>query len=173
MTVMKKYIPNILTTVRIGCSFCIIFSEASSFVFIVFYVIAGFSDMLDGFTARHFDAGTAFGEKYDSFADIIFIGVCLLKLLPLFPLPLWSMIWVGLIAVIKLTNLLFSYAYHRKKLFLHTIANKVTGAMLFITPIVLVWVSINYVIPVVCTVATFAAVQEGHLIRTGKTEVSK
>lgn len=129
--------------------------------------------MLDGFTARHFDVVTAFGEKYDSLADIVFIGICLFKLLPAFHLPLWSVIWIGLIAVVKVVNLLLSYAYHRNKLFLHTIANKVTGAMLFIMPLALVWVSINYVLPSVCAVATFAAVQEGQFIKAGKTEVSK
>jgi hypothetical protein len=54
--------------------------------------------------------------------------------------------------------------------FLHTIANKVTGAMLFLTPLTLIWIPINHVLPVVCAVATFAAIQEGHLIRKEKTQ---
>ena len=73
-----------------------------------------------------------------------------------------------MIVVIKMVTLLFSYAYHRNKLFLHTIANKVTGAMIFLTPLALIWIPINYVLSVVCSVATFAAIQEGHLIRTEK-----
>ena len=42
--------------------------------------------------------------------------------------------------------------------------------MLFFTPLVLIWIKVDYVLPVVCTVATFAAIQEGHYIRTRKTE---
>ena len=58
----------------------------------------------------------------------------------------------------------------QKQAVLHTIANKNTGAMLFFTPLVLIWIKVDYVLPVVCTVATFAAIQEGHYIRTRKTE---
>ena len=170
---MRRQIPNILTTIRIVCSILLLVCKPLSAAFIRLYIAAGVSDMLDGFTARRFDAATVFGEKYDSLADIIFIGVCLLKLIPIFSLSLWGVIWIGLIAVIKVTNLMFSYANHRKKLFLHTIANKITGAMLFLAPLALILVPINYALPVVCTVATFAAIQEGHFIRTEKTEVSK
>lgn len=165
---MCRQIPNILTTIRIVCSILLLICKPLSVTFVWLYVAAGVSDMLDGFTARHFDAVTVFGEKYDSVADIIFVGVCLLKLLPEFHLLLWSIIWVVLIAVIKMVTLLFSYARHRNKLFLHTIANKVTGAILFLTPLALIWIPINYVLPVVCAVATFAAIQEGHLIRKEK-----
>lgn len=167
---MRRQIPNILTTIRIICSILLLVCKPLSVTFVWLYVAAGVSDMLDGFTARQFDAVTVFGEKYDSLADIIFIGVCLLKLIPSFYLPLWSVVWIGLIAVIKMVTLLFSYACHRNKLFLHTIANKVTGAMLFLTPLALIWIPINYVLSVVCAVATFAAVQEGHLIRKEKAQ---
>lgn len=170
---MRRHLPNILTSIRILSSLSLLACHPLSAAFIWLYIVAGISDVLDGITARHFDAVSSFGEKYDSFADIIFIGVCLLKLLPTFHLELWSIIWIGLIAVIKGINLLCSYTYHRNKLFLHTIANKLTGAMLFLTPLVLVWIPIDYVLPVVCVVATFAAVQEGHFIRTGKTAESK
>ncbi|MDO4556199.1 MAG: phosphatidylglycerophosphate synthase, partial [Lachnospiraceae bacterium] len=118
----------------------------------------------------HFHAVSSFGEKYDSLADIIFVGVCLLKILPVIHLPQWAILWIVLIAVIKAINLWSSHVYHRNKLFLHTIANKITGAMLFLTPLVLIWIQLDYVLPVVCTMATFAAIQEGHYIRTGKTE---
>ena len=170
---MRRQIPNILTTIRILCSLSLLACQPLSVLFIVLYITAGVSDMMDGVAARYFNAVTPFGEKYDSLADIFFVGVSLLKLLPMFTLPLWSIIWIGLIAVIKAANLLFSYVYHRKKLFLHTIANKITGAMLFLTPLVLVWLSINDVLPVVCAMATFSAIQESHFMRTGKTDVSK
>ena len=140
---MCRQIPNVLTTIRIVCSILLLICKPLSVTFVWLYVAAGVSDMLDGFTARQFDAVTVFGEKYDSLADIIFVGVCLLKLLPAFHLQLWSVVWIGLIAAIKMLTLLFSYACHRNKLFLHTIANKVTGAMLFLTPLTLIWIPIK------------------------------
>ncbi len=114
---MCRQIPNILTTIRIVCSILLLICKPLSVTFVWLYVAAGVSDMLDGFTARQFDAVTVFGEKYDSLADIIFVGVCLLKLLPAFHLQLWSVVWIGLIAAIKMLTLLFSYACHRNKLF--------------------------------------------------------
>ena len=50
----------------------------------------------------------------------------------------------------------------------HTTMNKVTGVLLFMLPLTLT------IVPIICTgiptcsVATFAAVQEGYFIRTGK-----
>ncbi|MDO4555386.1 MAG: CDP-alcohol phosphatidyltransferase family protein, partial [Lachnospiraceae bacterium] len=125
---MRKQIPNILTSIRILCSILLLICQPFSSTFTWLYIFAGISDMLDGFTARHFHAVSSFGEKYDSLADVLFIGVCLLKLLPAIHLPLWGILWIALIAAIKAFNLWFSHAYHRNKLFLHTIANKITGA---------------------------------------------
>jgi CDP-diacylglycerol--glycerol-3-phosphate 3-phosphatidyltransferase len=44
--------------------------------------------------------------------------------------------------------------------------NKATGAMLFLMPLTIPAVPLKYSAIVVCTVATFAAIQEGHFIRT-------
>lgn len=165
---MRRQLPNILTTIRILCSISLLACQPLSAAFILIYISAGITDILDGITARYFHAVTPFGEKYDSLADIIFIAVCLFKLLPIFHLQVWGIAWICLIAVIKGTNLLMSYICHRKKLFLHTIANKITGGMLFLTPLLLVWMNMNYILPVVCTVATFSAVQEGYYIKNRK-----
>ncbi|MCR4837632.1 MAG: hypothetical protein K5897_01695 [Eubacterium sp.] len=46
--------------------------------------------------------------------------------------------------------------------------NKVTGGLLFILPLILSIIPIIYTGITICSVATFAAIQEGHFIRTGK-----
>ena len=57
----------------------------------------------------------------------------------------------------------------RKKLVvLHTVMNKVTGVLLFLLPLTFSLVNVEYSGAAVCVVATFAAIQEGHLIRTGE-----
>ena len=50
----------------------------------------------------------------------------------------------------------------------HTTMNKVTGELLFMLPLTLTIVPIIYTVIPTCSVATFAAVQEGHFIRPGK-----
>ena len=49
--------------------------------------------------------------------------------------------------------------------------NKVTGILLFLLPLTLPVVELKYSAPLVCTVATFAAIQEGHYIRTGRDDL--
>lgn len=172
MTTIKKQIPNILTTLRIVCSLGIIFCEPLSLEFIILYIISGITDMLDGFAARKLNAVSFFGERYDSVADVLFIGICLFKILPVLNLKIWNIVWIVLIAAIKGSNVIFSYLYHRKKRFLHSTANKITGFMLFLSPLLIVWFPMEYVILCLCLISTFAAVQEGHYIRTGKMEDS-
>ena len=45
--------------------------------------------------------------------------------------------------------------------------NKVTGALLFVLPLTIPLIEPSHSAIVVCAIATFAAIQEGHLIRTG------
>jgi CDP-diacylglycerol--glycerol-3-phosphate 3-phosphatidyltransferase len=44
--------------------------------------------------------------------------------------------------------------------------NKATGALLFLMPLTIPTVGLKYSAVVVCAAATFAAIQEGHFIRT-------
>ena len=46
----------------------------------------------------------------------------------------------------------------------HTIMNKITGFLLFLMPLTLSLVELKYSAIVVCSVATFAAIQEGGYI---------
>ena len=46
-----------------------------------------------------------------------------------------------------------------------------TGALFFVLPLTLPFINLKYSALAVCFIATFAAIQEGHFIRTGK-EVS-
>ena len=50
----------------------------------------------------------------------------------------------------------------------HTTMNKVTGVLLFTLPLTLSIVSLIYTGIPICSVATFATIQEGYFIRTGK-----
>lgn len=52
----------------------------------------------------------------------------------------------------------------------HTVANKITGLLVFLLPLTMAVVELRYSALVVCMVATFAAIQEGHIIRIGKVE---
>lgn len=124
--------------------------------------------MIDGTVARKTDTVSEFGSRLDTIADIIFVAVCLIKLLPTLTISVWLWIWIGAIAVIKAINVILGYIVQKKFVSEHTIINKITGAILFIFPLTLSFINLNYSVSVICIIATFAAIHEGHLIITNK-----
>ena len=72
---------------------------------------------------------------------------------------------IGLIAMVKIVNAISSYVVNHRIEFLHTKANKLTGFLLFIG---MMTIGQSYFIPVawiIASIALFAAIQEGQLIR--------
>ena len=96
------------------------------------------------------------------------VVVCLIKLLPILRIPAWLYGWIGIIALIKVANIISGFTAQKKLVTVHSVMNKATGALLFLMPLTIPAVSLKYSAIVVCAVATFAAIQEGHLIRTGR-----
>ena len=158
---------NVITSIRIVCSITLLFFPALSPVFYALYITAGISDMADGLVARKTNTVSEFGSKLDTAADLVMVAACLIKLIPVINLPIWLIIWTIVIAVIKAVNLISGYVMRKEIVVLHTLMNKVTGLLLFVLPLTLSFIDLRYSGAVVCTVATFAAIQEGHLIRTG------
>lgn len=158
---------NGITGIRIVCSIALLFCPAFSPAFYTLYIIAGVSDMIDGTVARKMGTVSEFGSRLDTMADFILVIACLIKLLPVLHVPTWLIIWIIIIAVIKAINLVSGYVLRRNIVALHTVMNRVTGILLFALPLTLSFIHLNYSGAIVCAVATFAAIQEGHLIRTG------
>ena len=92
---------NTITFLRIAVSIVLLFCPVFSPAFYVFYIVAGVSDMLDGFVARKTNTANRFGARLDTIADFVLVVVCLIKLLPILSIPAWLYIWIGIIALIK------------------------------------------------------------------------
>ena len=153
---------NLITGCRIACSIALLFPPAFSPVFFVLYLLAGLTDMIDGTVARKTNTVSEFGSRLDSAADFLFVAVCLGKLLPVLEVPPWLWAWIAVIAGIKLVNAVSGWVVQKKIVTAHTIMNKITGFLLFLLPLTFShWPRAAIV---VCTVATFAAIQEGHFI---------
>lgn len=159
---------NLITSCRILLSLLLLFFPALSPGFYGLYLAAGLSDMLDGFVARRTNSASPLGAKLDSMADVVFLSVCLIKLLPVLALPVWLWGWVGLIALLRLVNVVSGFVRRKKLVLLHTRANKLTGALLFLLPLSLGFLNIAYTAVPLCALASFAAIQAGHFIRTGR-----
>ena len=158
-------LPNAITAVRILCSAAILFCNALSPTFFAMYVIAGVSDIADGWVARRTNTASEFGSKFDTAADAVFVIVCLIKLIPVIGIPVWLIVWTGIIACIKIFKIVSVYAERRQFVAIHSATNKVAGALLFALPLTLAVIDIKYSAPIVCTFATLAAIDESRRIR--------
>ena len=158
---MTKHIANILTSSRILGSVLLLFFPAFSTVFYITYLFCGFTDMIDGTIARKTNSTSELGANIDTAADLMFVTVSLIKLLPAMNIPVWLWIWCAVIAMIKTGNILWGYISGKQFISLHTTMNKITGLLLFLLPLTLSFVEIKYSSIIVCSIATFAAIQEG------------
>ena len=157
---MKKHIANIITGSRIAFSLPLLFIPLSSAWFYVFYLLCGVSDMVDGTVARRTNSASEFGARLDTVSDFVFMSVALIKFLPHLHIPIWLWIWIGIIAMIKLGNAALGFVRTKKLISPHTALNKITGLLLFFLPMTLGFVDLTYTLPIVCTVATVAAIHE-------------
>ena len=158
---------NFITSVRVICSLVLLFCMPLSLPFYAFYTSAGLSDIFDGLIARKTNTSTQFGAKLDTLADIVFAAVILIKLLPILELPLWVIGWVGVITLIKLVNIVIGFVRRHTLTAVHSVINKVTGALLFILPFTVPIINIRYTAPLVCAVATVAAILESRTVIIG------
>lgn len=162
-----KHLPNAITALRFLGAIGLLFLDVKATAFWVIYFVCGVSDMLDGYLARKLHCESKTGALLDSLADLVFVICCCYKLIPLLVFPKWLWIWAGAIVAIKVINQICALVMYKKCFFPHTIANKVTGVLLFVgVPLTFFLGSIIPVI-VIAVFATFAAVQEGHFIRSG------
>lgn len=158
---MAKHIANILTGCRILGSILLLFFPVFSAAFYTIYLFCGFSDMVDGTIARKTNSISKFGSQLDTVADLFFVVISLFRLLPAIHIPGWLWIWSGVIASIKISNIIWGYVSKKQFISLHTIMNKTTGLLLFLLPLTVSFVEPQYTAIVVCSVATFSAIQEG------------
>ena len=129
-------------------------------LFFVIYFLCGFSDVLDGFIARKTNTQSQLGAKLDSIADFILFAVITVSII----------IWMGSkikyflpiilgIAIVRSFSVIFAaFRYHTFAM-LHTWGNKITGFMLFITPLFLLMDRIE-IAWIVCSVALLSALEE-------------
>lgn len=119
------HLPNLITSVRLFSALLLLAltvgaREVAAGFFLVLFVSAGISDMLDGYLARRFNWCTEFGARLDSISDLSLYIAGATFLLSYFGRqlsPVWYLIELG--ALLQVFHLVFSYfrlgefpAYH-------------------------------------------------------------
>ena len=157
---MKKHIANIITGSRMVLNLPLLFIPLTSAWFYALYLLCGLSDMIDGTVARKTNSASEFGARLDTVSDFVFMSVALIRFVPHLHVPIWLWIWIGIIAMIKLGNAVLGLVRAKKLISPHTVLNKVTGLLLFLLPVTISFVDLTYTLPIVCTIATVAAMHE-------------
>lgn len=115
---MIKYIPNILTSIRIiSIPFIIVLFTLNKIeLAIIIAIITAITDCFDGYIARKFNVESEFGAKLDAVSDKFFAIGLLITLSIRFKLLLINL---SLEIVISIINLYFHFKYGaRKSLFI-------------------------------------------------------
>ena len=161
--------PNLISSARMVGAMCLLLLDFTPQILSGFwgiYTICGVSDIADGYLARKLKSETKAGALLDSVADLVFVVCCAVKLIPLLNLPQWMWIWIGVIAAIKVINQMSALVVRRRLVFPHTLANKLSGLFLFVSVPLFVCLELSLPLYGVAGLATFAAIQEGHIIRS-------
>jgi len=156
---------NVLTGIRILCGLLLLCFPAFSGGFYLFYLLGGLSDAIDGTVARRTGTASDFGSKFDTAADFVFAAAAAGKILPALSVPAWLIVWIVLIALLKIGCHLAGYVKYHKFRTVHSVLNRVCGGTAFVVPLLLgsgaVWQAKAAAVIAVCIFATVTAIAEG------------
>lgn len=113
-----KYLPNALTLFRLGLIFPFVIYLYHREYLAAFYifVLAGFTDGLDGWLARHFHWQSFFGSFVDPMADKLLVAASFISLALIGSLPWWLVVLVFLRDFTISMGILAWYWFIRRKL---------------------------------------------------------
>ena len=165
----QKNLPNLLSFARMLFALALLLFRPLSVWFFVLYLLACLSDLLDGFFARRFHAKSNFGARLDSAADFLLCVVLLILFLPYYHWPLWIVLWIAGIGLVRVVAALTCFFRVRTFAFLHTYSNKATGILLVLFPVLLWLMGLNISTVLLCSIAALSALEELLLQLTSKT----
>ncbi|WP_114299938.1 CDP-alcohol phosphatidyltransferase family protein [Anaerobacterium chartisolvens] len=156
-----KHTANIITICRIFLSLSLLIFLDNKAVFMSVYLICGISDVLDGAIARRTRTESRAGARLDSAADIVMFGIITASFIVWVGPELKSVLpYVAAVALLRIAGLLIAAYKYRCFAMLHTWANKASGVLVFITPVLYAITGEVWIIPVVSIICALSAVEE-------------
>jgi len=163
-----KYVPNALSVFRLIMIIPLVLFEPFSFPFMVAYVLACASDMLDGPIARKFDVTSPFGAALDGIADTLLVIFVLFRVIPVIEIPAWIMIWIVFAVAMKLATIVIGYIKHKQLVALHTYFGKAFIFSLCLFPIFYLFVSATVILVPLLSFAMIVFAEEIYICVTAK-----
>jgi CDP-diacylglycerol--glycerol-3-phosphate 3-phosphatidyltransferase len=132
--------------------------------------LAGLTDILDGYIARKLNAKSTLGAKLDSIGDLVFYTVLICYLVTIHGEILKPyLIFIILILLFRVINIVFGFAKYKRLIMIHTIANKLTGFLIFLLPI-LIWFDRKELFVAVLIIALLSPIEEFLIILRSNTD---
>jgi CDP-diacylglycerol--glycerol-3-phosphate 3-phosphatidyltransferase len=168
-----RHLPNILSCFRIVLSPLLLLLADNPIPFVILYLFCGISDLVDGYIARRFKLQTLLGAKLDSLADFIFFSITFFLLLFYKGIEITLPVILCCIAItaIRTLNLLLTQNKFKQWGVMHTLGNKASGLILFLSmPICILVGQIPHSITILLgTAAIFSSLEETLLLLTSTT----
>ena len=159
-----RQLPNAISGMRIVLSITLFFLIQWPLAFSVAYFFCGLSDLADGYLARRFKLETAIGAKLDSVADFVFVAAGIIIILTSVHIEnkMLLLAVIILVAIIRAANLIMTKQKFRQWGVIHTVANKITGVVLFLAIPICIWTNSVplWLITTVGIVAALSATEE-------------
>lgn len=139
-----------------------------STTFWICYIGGGLSDMLDGFIARKYKLQSAFGAKFDSFADIIFAIAITIVVIQNIWIPAWLWTCIAIIAFLRLLTYAIGFLKYHTFVALHTYSNKITGLLIFLFPMLFTFFGLTIAGVILCLLSFLSSIEEVFIIIKSK-----
>jgi len=157
INLLNRNVANCITILRIVFSIAYCFFDLLSPMFLIFYSLAGITDVFDGLVARKTKTVSSFGSKLDSFADFVFFVCLLIKLLISISLDWRTLFILVFVFIIKILILAKGFKNNHHIFVCHNLMNKVTGFVVFLIPFLLLFCDSYFVLTFVCLFALVSA----------------
>ena len=151
-----KHVPNALSISRIVLACILFLFEPLSFWFMVLYVTAILTDIVDGPIARATGGVTKFGSSLDGTADIIFALIAIYLIVPLLDISAGLLIWILILVCMRISDIAILAIRLRKYYTSHTIMGRLTALSGALIPVVYLIVGSTTFIYGITTFATIA-----------------
>lgn len=139
--------------------------SGNSIPFLIIYLLAGITDVADGYIARKYGWTSHTGALLDSLADaIFFLCIMLIVWLNYKTVITDNLFWLILILTFKLCSLITGIIRFRKIVSIHTIANKVIGLLLFFSIPLILFSIPGFFIKVIFIICLLPAIEEFFII---------
>ena len=144
-----KQAPNILSLSRILLAISLLLFEPFTLFFMLIYIVACLTDMLDGLAARIFNAQSKLGATIDAVADHVLVVCIFISVAPAVGVDTWALWLVLGILLFKAVIVAFTLRKYGKVVMSHSYGHKMGATLCFLFPIFSLVIEANLAVAII------------------------